>query len=385
MSGVNFYKDLKSLKLPLASAFEARYFCNIPPDWSIIIADVKNSTAAVNSGRHNDVNLVAAGSLIAGLNIARDYNIEIPFFFGGDGGTFLVPEEILTDVLAALVLHNQNTQKNFGLEMHIGHLSVKEIWDAGHTIKIAKLDIGSGFTKALILGDGFRIAENIIKHSAKEATVEPVDSELNLNGLECRWDKIKPPVEENEIVCYLVETMDPSKQIEVYRNVLMKIDEIYGNMEKRHPLSLDRLKLLLKYDKIKKEMLAKFGKWNINYFISTFLKTFVGRYWLRYDLKIMKISGRKYLAELIANAETLTIDGRINTIITGKRDKRVQLLEYLAAEEKLGNLVYGHHISKESIMTCYIESRDARHIHFVDGAEGGFTEAAKELKSKLAR
>lgn len=33
-------------------------------------------------------------------------------------------------------------------------------------------------------------------------------------------------------------------------------------------------------------------------------------------------------------------------------------------------------------MTCYIEDRKYKHIHFVDGADGGYTEAAKELKAK---
>jgi len=45
--------------------------------------------------------------------------------------------------------------------------------------------------------------------------------------------------------------------------------------------------------------------------------------------------------------------------------------------------VYGHFISKESIMTCYIQNRDSKHIHFVDGSDGGYTEASKELKRKL--
>ncbi len=48
-----------------------------------------------------------------------------------------------------------------------------------------------------------------------------------MTGLECRWDRIKPPSEEKEIVCYLVEALQPKKQIEVYRAVLMKIDAIY--------------------------------------------------------------------------------------------------------------------------------------------------------------
>lgn len=83
MPGINFYKDLKTSKLTITEVFSQHNFCEVPDDWFIIIADVKNSTTAVNSGRHNDVNLVAAGSLIAALNIANSREIEIPFFFGG--------------------------------------------------------------------------------------------------------------------------------------------------------------------------------------------------------------------------------------------------------------------------------------------------------------
>ena len=383
MSGINFYKDLKTSKLPVTEVFYQDNFFDVPADWFIIIADIKNSTAAVSSGKHNDVNLVAAGSLIAALNIAKGREIEIPFFFGGDGGTLLVPEQLLNDVLTGLFLHNLNSIKNFGLELHLGSISIKDILDAGHFIKIAKIQFG-GFDKAVVIGDGLRFAEQLIKHSTKDRSKEPDNTnELNLTGLECRWDKIKPPSEENEIVCYLIETVNPAKQLEVYHNVLLKIDEIYGDIEKRNPLSLDRLKLLLGFKKIKKEMMAKYGKWKIYFFITTFLKTFFGRFYFRYNLKIGNLWGRDYLTELISNADTLIIDGRINTIISGKMDRRIQFLEYLAMQEKEGNLIYGHHINKESIMTCYIENRKSKHIHFVDGSDGGCTEAAKEFKMKL--
>ena len=383
MPGINFYKDLKTWKLPVTEVFNQHNFFDVPADWYIIIADIKNSTAAVSSGKHNDVNLVAAGSLIAGLNIAKAREIEIPFFFSGDGGTLLVPEQLLNDVITGLFVHNLNSTKNFGLELHIGSISIKDILDAGHFIKIAKIQFG-GFDKAIVIGDGLRFAEQLIKGSTKDGSKE-IDNtnELNLTGLECRWDKIKPPSEENEIVCYLIETVNPAKQMEVYHNVLLKIDEIYGDIEKRNPLSLDRLKLLLGFNKIKKEMMVKYGKWKIYFFIITFLKTFLGRFYFRYNFKVRNLSGREYLTQLISNADTLIIDGRINTIISGKMDKRMQFLEYLSLQEKEGNLIYGHHINKESIMTCYIENRNEKHIHFVDGSDGGYTEASKEFKMKL--
>ncbi len=382
MGNENFYRDIKALKLSVTDVLQPQYFFNVPDDWYIIIADIQNSTEAVASGRHNDVNLVAAGSLIAALNIAKQNNIEIPFFFSGDGGTLLAPEELVSSIMTGLLVHNENSIKNFGLYMHIGSVSIKNILSNGSTVKISKVEIGLGLHKAIIIGNGLKSAEQQIKHSINPEN-ENTKYDLDMTGLECRWDKVKPPNVENEIVCYLIESTHQEKQVEVYRNVLRKMDEIYGSLAIRSPLAPNRLKLLLNLQKAQKEMLIKYGRWKIDYLISSFFKTLLGLFYFRNNLKLGNIQGRDYLLQLIANADTLTIDGRINTIISGQQNKRTQLLEYLAAKEAEGSLVYGYHISKESVMTCYIENMDSNHIHFVDGSDGGYTEAAKLLKRKL--
>ena len=130
-------------------------------------------------------------------------------------------------------------------------------------------------------------------------------------------------------------------------------------------------------------MLVRFGKWKKNYFTAAFLRTFIGQLYFRFNWSINNLRGQQYLEQVITNADTLTIDGRINTIISSSMEKRRKFVEYLNAEEKAGNLIFGHFISRESVMTCYIENRDEKHIHFVDGADGGYTEASKELKNKL--
>ncbi len=386
MSNIHFYRDLKLFNLSITEVFQRDNFSAVPSDWYIIISDVKNSTAAVSTGKHNEVNLVAAGSLIVALNIAKARNIEIPFFFTGDGGTLLVPEPLLHEVLTGLFLHNLNSIKTMGLALHIGSISMQEILQAGHSLQIAKVRFGIGsFSKAVIIGDGLRFAEQLIKQISREEHRQfPKTEVLNLTGLECRWDKVKPPADDNEVVCYLIETVYSAHQLAVYRDVLLKIDEIYGNIDKRNPLSLDRLKLLLGFQKIRTEMMAKYGQWKVNYFALRWLENFWGRFCFRYNWSIGNIKGRDYLAQLISNADTLIVDGRINTIISGQKDKRLAFLQYLSAQEKEGNLIFGHHISKESVMTCYIENLNAKHIHFIDGSEGGYTEAAKELKRKLS-
>jgi len=50
----------------------------------------------------------------------------------------------------------------------------------------------------------------------------------------------------------------------------------------------------------------------------------------------------------------------------------------------LGKFGISFYISKASVLSCYVRSFHENHIHFVDGADGGYTNAASMLKKKLA-
>lgn len=384
---MHFYKNLQTIDRKMQDVLRNEsYFIQFPGSWHIVVADIANSTQAVEAGRHDDVNLIAAGSLIAVLNVTKSFDTEIPYFFGGDGGTVIIPGELLEKVLAALNAHHRNSLKSFSLDLKIGSISIDEVLGAGYDIKVAKVLITKGYTKSIVIGDGLKHAESVIKKSLRTPGDEIFTSgqeEVNMDGLECRWDRIKPPAKQLEVVCLLVETIDPAEQLRVYREVLIKLDEIYGEVDKRHPLTIKALKLLNSFKKIQKEMLVRYSKNNIGHFIKAFFETLIGRFYFKYNLKVNDLKGQDYLQQLIEFSDILTIDGRINTIVSGTAENRQQLIAYLTEQEKKGLLIYGHHVSPESIMTCYIENRKNKHIHFLDGSNGGYTEAAKELKSKL--
>jgi tRNA A22 N-methylase len=43
------------------------------------------------------------------------------------------------------------------------------------------------------------------------------------------------------------------------------------------------------------------------------------------------------------------------------------------------------HLSDHAVMTCLVVSpTDGQHVHFVDGGDGGYTQAATQLKAQLA-
>ncbi|MDP7147450.1 MAG: DUF3095 family protein [Nitrospinaceae bacterium] len=41
-------------------------------------------------------------------------------------------------------------------------------------------------------------------------------------------------------------------------------------------------------------------------------------------------------------------------------------------------------LSDSTLMTCMVFDRKERHLHFVDGASGGYALAAKQLKGQIA-
>jgi hypothetical protein len=337
----------------------------------------------VQRGAHNDVNLIAAGSLVAVLNVAQKHGVEVPFFFGGDGGTFMVPTEMLDDVMLALKLHGSNAERSFGLSMHLGAIPLANIRMAGSNIRLAKTKLGTGLSKAVVLGDGLLWAEQQVKgHSATTATAPATEEMPDLMGLECRWDRIPPPKPRYEVVCYLIEAVRPDEQLHIYREVLRQIDHIFGATELHNPISSKRLKLLFSTKKLRKEMKARFGKWRWGYYANAMARTAAAIFAIKSKAQLGSFDAASYLNEIITNADTLTIDGRINTIICATPEHTQRFLEYLDKQEAAGLLCYGHHSNRESIMTCYIQAREKDHVHFVDGSDGGYTAAAKELKRK---
>ena len=126
-SGTNkfFYSRLPVNQIPLSDLLtEGHLFFTVPPNWHVLITDVKKSTDAVSNGLHETVNLVATGSIVAVLNIALQEDITVPYFFGGDGATFIIPPTILNKVMIALCIHQKNTADNYNILLRVGHVSV---------------------------------------------------------------------------------------------------------------------------------------------------------------------------------------------------------------------------------------------------------------------
>jgi Protein of unknown function (DUF3095) len=373
-----FYSRLPVNEIPLSDLFmEEHLFFKIPANWHVVITDVKNSTEAVQQGLHETINLVATGSIVAVLNIAFKSTLTVPFFFGGDGATFIIPPTLLDTTIQALHRHRENTKTNFNLELRVGHVAVSEIYEKEHALNISKLRTSGLFAIPVLLGDGLMYAEKKIKGpDYMFAPLIATEDELDLSGMQCRWDKIKPPENFSEVVSLLVIAREGVKQSMAFKKVIDSLDAIYGEPQTRTPISVGRLKLKATLAKIGLEMRARMGGFKPLYLLTNWAKTSIGYFYFKTK------KGKAYLHNLVDMSDTLVIDGRINTVICGTEQQREQLETSLSKIEREGEILYGLYVSKESVMSCYVRNMDDGHIHFVDGAEGGYTRAAGVIKQK---
>ena len=70
MDNLDFYKNLTSFN-SFDKAFEPRYYRDVPDNWLVLIADIVDSTQAIDSGAYKSVNFVGSLPIIAVINLCN--------------------------------------------------------------------------------------------------------------------------------------------------------------------------------------------------------------------------------------------------------------------------------------------------------------------------
>jgi len=352
-------------------------FSTIPSDWHVIVTDIVNSTFEYAKGKYQDINIISASTIITVINVARKYGIEIPFVFGGDGGTMIVPPQILDEALRALVAIKNNAERRFGMDLRVGAVPVSFVAENGFEIKVAKFFVADAYPQALFIDSGLYFAENAIKKGRFITHKRAAKIPLQLEGLKCHWDEIPPPAGYAEVVCLIVLAHDFATHETTYRDVLHHIHDVYGDFATRHPINVDSLVQTIRLKSIVKESYFKLGRLDPMY-VATHA---VGALFQTMKRKHIEMADDMYMAA----TDTLKVDGKLCTIIAGVPEQRQALLRYLEEEEKKGTLVFGYTVAPSTTITCLIRENTNDYINFIDGTGGGYIQAASMIKMKLGQ
>ena len=389
MSSAAFYAGLPVLT-DFAAVTQLANFTALPADWHVATCDVRDSTLAVAAGHYKHVNTVGASAVTAMLNAAGE--IEIPFIFEGDGSAFCVPPQLLEDAKAALVKTQEMAQKSFGLALRVATVPVATIRAAGLDILVARVRVSENYIQAAFAGGGMAYADKYMKDPAtaplcevKPGSVAPRGS---LEGLECRWQDI--PSRHGETVSLMVRALspDPGLASELYRDVIAKVQAIYGSNEACHPITVPDLSPTLDAERLENEVGVRaadrgpFGKWL--YLMRTRWFVVLGWFLMKFGLQTEETDWSKYKMTLVGNTDVRKFNDIYRQILSGRPAQRAALDAWLAGRYARRELVYGLHVTDRAHMTCLVFNYSGRHLHFIDGADGGLFLAAKAFKERAA-
>ena len=382
-----FYTTLPVLE-HFHDVLDAHHYTAVPATWLVVLTDIQNSTQAIESGHYKAVNMIGASSIMALLNVDRDF--DLPFVFGGDGATILIPPTMREGATRALQGLQTIARQEFALHLRVGIVPMADVLAAGQRILVARYRVSPNYIQAVFMGSGLGYGERLIKNplsAPRYAIPAALVEDTDLTGLECRWQDIPSPRGETISLLIVATGADQQENAQIYQSVLAQIEAIYGPDPERNPVRLMNLKPTFSPEALNYEArLQKPSKWWQRrwYLVKIWWQNLLLTFFVRHDLTTGDTHWRSYLTMLRATSDFQKYDGMLRMIIAGDTAQRTELVAYLDQAHQRGELCYGVHVADRALLTCIVFDRMGKQVHFVDGADGGYALAAQALKQQQA-
>lgn len=380
-----FYEQLDSFT-DFSGIVDLDQYTPLPRDWTVLISDVVQSTRAIEAGKYKSVNMVGAATIICVLNIAED--LPLPFVFGGDGGMIAVPPTLLDAARAELMKLQTSCEALFGLSLRASAIPVSALSDAGAEISVRKYELSPGNHLAMFAGEGPALADIWLKSEAEGAAFalrpEAGAEAPNLEGLSCRWEPLKSAHGTMLTVIAVPQVGAAAQEI---AKVTRHLNQVAGApVSSLAPARDATMRFRFPPRGLPLELAA--GDKSVPYLRRWCWAVFTSAMQYlceRFALKIGDYDGASYRAELQSHTDFRKFDGALRMVLDVSRDQADAIEAYLEQEFQAGRLVYGTWRSATALMTCLLfDLKDSRHLHFIDGSDGGYALAAQAMKQRIA-
>jgi hypothetical protein len=370
-----------------ADVTEPRFYRDAPEHWFVVLTDVRGSTKAIEAGRYRDVNALGVASIVAIRNATPD--LELPYVFGGDGATLLVPDARRDVCEAALRGVRKLATSAFELELRVGIVPVSELKAAGHALQVARYRASQHVRLAMLRGSGISQAERWVKdaeHGARYAVSSDGPESASFEGFECRWQPV--PSRRGHIVSIIVQALDATEdeRAKSYRRTIETLEHALEDGA-GHPISLRGLRLGTLFGSYSIEARLRSGEAEGPRFeaaqANARKKSLIGRALMAFGGSAGGFDGKAYPRELVANSDFRKFDEALRMVLDLSDEQLAVLEAELERAREEGHLVYGLHRAPSALITCYLRSYSGDHVHFIDGADGGYALAARQLKAQL--
>ncbi|WP_349359732.1 DUF3095 domain-containing protein [Stappia sp.] len=381
-----FYEDLPAFD-DFANVADPSVFAAIPDDWTVLCADIVRSRAAMAEGHYKTVNMIAASVVAALVNL--DPERQVPFVFAGDGAAAAVPPDLVGPARRALATLRLLARDTAGLELRAAAIPLADLRAAGGDLRVAKFRLSPANTLAMFAGGGIALADTILKDPAR---VGPYDiapeagAAASLDGLSCRWEAMR--ARNGHIATLLLR---PGSEAGSLSRILAELGrlpglDVAGRTPASAPVRREGLRFRFPPSGLMRE--ARIVGWRRGVVRALGRALFESVAFLvavKSGRRVGPLEPDAYLDDLVRNTDYRKFDDTLRLVLDVDADQLAALRAYLDDGVRAGRLSYGLHVSDSALMTCLVTSlEDDRHIHFVDGADGGYARAAEDLERRQA-
>jgi hypothetical protein len=375
-SGRTFYAGL-----PVFDSFrrltDPAIYTPLPGGWVLGLSDIVQSSAAIAAGRYKTVNTAAAAVIAAVANASGDN--RFPFVFGGDGASFALPPEqaaLARDALAAVAAW---VRDELDLDMRVALVPVDAVRSAGQDVRVARFAPSPDVAYAMFTGGGLAFAEQQMKAGAFAVAPAPPGTRPDLTGLSCRFAEIAT---ERGVIFSLIVVPAPGGSPERFRALIadvLRLAERGADVGRPVPSAGPALRW--PPDGMALEAKASHHRSRWFALAAVTVRTLVAHLILRTGLRVGAFDPRRYRRQLVQNTDFRKFDDGLRMTLDCTPELAQDLEALLAQAEQDGVARSGTHRQAAALMTCFVPFPSHRdHVHFIDGAAGGYAAAARALK-----
>jgi Protein of unknown function (DUF3095) len=370
-AGVPVFRDFRRL-------MDASVYAPLPDDWTVGVADVVQSTKAIAEQGYKAVNMAGA-AVIASVTNALGGR-EFPFVFGGDGASFAVPPGDGDAARQALAATAAWVDSELGLSLRVALIPVAQIRSEGFDVRVARYGPSANLSYAMFSGGGLAWADAAVKRGAFAVAPAAPGTWPDLTGLSCRFQEFRAA---RGLILSMLILPAPGADAAAFRALIEGIVALVEQSpDAGRPVPDGGPQLRWPPQGVELETRAAPGNRPLRR-VTVLAQTFLYFLIMRFHIRIGSFVPAKYLQQVVENSDFRKYDDGLRMILDCTPELADTLDRKLAAAT--GIAVYGLHRQDAAMMTCFTPSPTrSDHVHFIDGAHGGYAAAATALKAALA-
>lgn len=372
-----------TLSLPVGAEFssvlDSGLYQRVPDDWLIAVTDVVGSRKTIARGGYKAVNMAGVGVISALMNALDTHSL--PYIFGGDGAAIIcspADRDIVGDTLGKMVAW---VKDDLGLELRAALVPVSVVRADGFDLLVQATRVSEAINNYAFQGGGLTYAEALMKAGKYAVPPAPSGSRPDLSGLSCRWSPITP--KNGKIVSIILEAGE--RNPDGFPRIADRLLTLVGmtGPGKGSPMPAEGPSGIWPPEGLHLEALA--GRGDRSLFrrkAALYLWTLFSWFILTTGINVGSFNARHYREFTSLNTDYRKFQDGLRVTVLLEDRGLTRLMEFLESERATRSIRYGLCVQDSAILTCYVPSvMSDSHFHFLDGAGGGYAQAAENMKS----